>query len=99
MEVINKVLYLTGNIGIMQNAGKMGRKVQGFSSIQIQYNFSPYFRWCYTGANAQEVVTEIFLKEPMEKMACCMLDHALKAIMCQKRLISCMGSIRSCIIR
>lgn len=96
MEVINKVLYLTGKIGTMQNAGKMGGKVQGFNST-VRYLGHPYFR-CYTEANAQEAVTEI-VKESIEKMACCMLDHALKATMCQKRLISFMRSVGNCIIR
>lgn len=98
MEVINKVLYLTGKIGTMQNAGKMGGKVQGFNST-VRHLGHLYFRRCYTEANAQEAVTEIVLKEPMEKMACCMLDHAFKATMCQKRLISCMRSVGNCIIR
>jgi len=91
MEVTNKVLYLTGKIGTTQNAGKMERKVHCFNSTAT-YPGHPYFRWCYTDATAQAAEAEIALKDGM------LCDHALKATTCQKKLISCMGSVRSCII-
>lgn len=43
MEVINKLLYLTGKIGTVQNAAKMGGKAQGNSSA-VTYPGHPYFR-------------------------------------------------------